>query len=157
LLLANQTVKLDLTGHLTDASCDNDDVVDSLVDQLISYLNQHASTTVKDMDCEFIVVCIQCKSSSVEIKILLICVAEMLSDDLVTSTKQQKAAIKRIMNRKTSEHFTVNSVKMTVRLFSNSEQRKASSPSCAEDCSQVEKGQVTLCNCTCKLTNYKVH
>jgi len=155
LLLANQTVKLDLTGRLSGASCSDQDVIDSLEDRLISYLNLYAIGAV-DMHCEFIAtsdrLCDNSKAS-VEMHVMLTCVANMLSDDLVASARQQQAAIKKIMDRKTSEHFTLNGATMTVRLFSNSEQRKTASPSCAKDCSQVEQGPVYLCNCTGKLIN----
>ena len=146
-------MKLDLTGRLSGANCSDNDVIDSLEDRLISYLNLYA-TSVVDMHCTFIATSDrQCNRASVEMCVLLTCVANMLSDDLVTSVRQQQAAIKKIMDRKTSERFTADGVTMTVRLFSNSEQRKTASPTCAEDCSQVEQGPVYLCNCTCKLIN----
>jgi len=147
-------VELDLTGHLSGASCRDEDVVDALEDRLISYLNLHASGTV-DMHCEFLATSDsrQCNKASVEMSVLLTCIANMLSDDLVTSARQQLSAIKKIMNRKTSETFTVDDATMTVRLFSNSEQRKTASPSCVEECNLVGKRSVYLCNCTGKLIN----
>ena len=151
MLLANQTVTLELTGTVFGATCIENEVINSLQGEMITYLNHYAADMV-DMPCEFIPNSNRlCNNqNTVEMSIMLTCTENLQSNDLINSTTQQKFAIQQIMGRKANEIFRFHSANMSVRLFKNSEQRKELVPSCDEYCSLVKQGPVHLCNCTCK-------
>lgn len=158
LLLANQTLKLDLSckaEKTTKITC-NDATVTDLENDLITHLNDDIKSRVPDEDCAFSLAgSTTCEEESVEFSIQLICRGSRADGTLADHVMQQKNAITKIMDRKTSEQFKSGSSIAVCRLFRDSDQRKTPSADCSEDCIKEYQGSVAVCDCPCKLSNYK--
>ena len=155
LLHADQTVVLTLSsksanGQITCSTA----TVDQLEKDLLAHLNADAASRVTDTTCEFSPTGNNtCSTASIVFNIKLSCAGKRANGNLIDNVKEQQVAITKIMERKTSEQFTFGAVSIIVRLFRESERRKAPLPTCSSECTKVEQGIVTLCNCSCKLSN----
>lgn len=148
---------MELTGQPakgTTISC-TDAIINDLERLLLDYLNAHAMSTVTDTNCEFLLGGnTNCDGASIQFNIILTCEGKRASGSLLDNVEQQKMAITKIMGRTGNEVFTSGGVSITVQLFKPSEvQNITPSPTCSDDCTKVQQGPVTLCDCPCKLSN----
>ena len=157
-MLANQALELDISCRAekrTKITCNNATVID-LENVLITHLNDDINSRVPAEDCAFSLAgSTTCMEDSVEFSIVLICHGPRADGTLVDHVEQQKMAITKIMDRKTSESFTSGSSMAICRLFRNSDREETSSAVCNEDCIKEYQGPVAVCDCPCKLSNYK--
>ena len=156
LLLANQTLKLDLACRAekkTMLTC-NDATINGLENALIAHLNDDINNRVPDKDCTFSLAgSTTCEEESIEFYIVLTCLGSRADGNLLEHVEQQQMAITRIMDRKTSEPFSSGTSTAICRLFRDSDRRKTPSAICSEDCTKEYQGAVALCDCPCKF-NY---
>ena len=154
LIHANQTVCLDLSSKPakrgTTITC-NDAAVAELEKQLLAHLNAYDKSITDGITCEFLSAGrANCSMLSIKFKIVLTCAGGRPNGDLIDNVRRQQMAITKIMQRKSSETFSADGIRIVVRLFRESDRRNSPKPTCNEECSEIEQGPLILCDCPCK-------
>ena len=133
----------------------SDSAVEQLEQLLLAHLNAHVQSVqgTGATTCAFLSGgSATCSSDSIKFQIVLTCAGGAATGNLIDNVEQQQMAITNIMARRTSEQFTADGVAIIVRLFRDSDRRNSPSPTCNEECSEVEQTPLMLCDCPCKLT-----
>lgn len=154
LIHANQTVRLDLSSKPAKKrmtiTC-NDAAVGELENQLLTHLNDYNKSITGGIACEFLSAGnANCSTLSIKFKIELTCAGDTPNGVLIDNVDRQKMAITKIMQRRSSETFTADGIQIVVRLFRDSDRRNSPTPTCDEECSEIEQGPLILCDCPCK-------